>query len=81
MKRFKEYNMPNEKDKSVKLKFNRRLIQKAIQISSRAVIEEDPIKMGKLSIACTLLSIAANFVDDPKDSDRLIRIASKLGIF
>ena len=66
--------MPNEKEKSVKFKFNRRLIQKAIQISSRAVIEEDPIKMGKLSIA-------ANFVDDPKDSDRLIRIASKLGIF
>jgi len=59
-------------------KFQRRLIQKAIQISSLATVEEDPSKLAKIAIACSLLSLAGS-IKEGKDSDRLIRTASKIG--
>ena len=50
---------------------------KAIQISSLSLVTDDPVVIGRLAIASSLLAIAAG-LSDSKDTERLIRTASKL---
>lgn len=57
--------------------FNRRLIQKALQVASSAVVEEDVKILSKTSVAMSLLSMAASF-GRGKEAERLIRIAKRI---
>lgn len=66
--------MPRNREDAV---FNRRLIQKALQVASSTVVEEDVKVLTKASIAMSLLSMAASF-GGGKEAERLIRIARKI---
>jgi len=64
------YEVRNEKAK------NQKLVTTAVSIASKAMVENDPIKLAKIAVASSLLALAGTVEDS--QSDRLFRVAKSL---
>jgi len=69
--------MPRSVKKKKPNASQRKIILKAIQIASLALVSDDPATIGRLAIASSLLAIATSLTGS-KDAERLLRTASKL---